>query len=80
MLVLEVVEVFDYVGIDDLEVLEVDGLGVAEGLDGVEVGKVLEVEVVGVGECGLERAQRQLLGLWRGRLLGGECSQRAEKV
>ena len=80
MLVVEVVEVVYNVRVEDLKQLEVDGLRVAQGLDGVEVGEVLEIEVGGVGEGGLEGAQGQLLGLGGRDVLGGECSQRTEEV
>src|SRR5690242_17793085 len=80
VLVLEVVEIVYNVRVEDLKELKVDGFGVAERLNRVEVGEVLEVEVAGVGQGGLQRAERQLLGLWRRCLLRGECAERAKEV
>ena len=43
----EVAEVVELLGVEDFEQLEPDGLGLAQGLDRVELGQVVEVKVGG---------------------------------
>lgn len=80
VLVGEVVVVVQELHVDDFKELEVFRVGLAEGLDGVDGGEVLEVEVGGVGEGGFEGADAEVAGVGLGDFVGGNGAQGAEEV
>ena len=50
----------------------------AERLDGVAGGEVLEVEMRGVGQCGFQGADCEVAGIGRGNLVDGYGAQGSE--
>ena len=68
----EVVVVVQQLGVEYFKQFIPFWFRLAERLDRVAGGEVLEVEVRGMGQSGLERTDREVVGVWRGDLVGGD--------
>lgn len=80
VLVFEVVVVVQRLRGEDFQEFEEDWVGFAEGLDGVEGGEVLEVEMGGVGEGGFEGAEAERTGVGGGGFVGGNGTESTEEI
>lgn len=76
----EVVVVVQQLGVEHLEQLVPLRVRLAERLDGVAGGEVLEVKVGGLGEGGFEGADGEGAGLGRGDVVEGHGAEGAEEV